>query len=108
MADTYVVLHKKITRVHEDGSVEVFEVGDEIEPTEAELKSFRDKLRISDGSRVSRPIPGGIGVTGNPPQRAFPHGQPTDDEGKQPGEGSDEPARRGPGRPRNADREEAK
>ena len=40
----YKVIGKAHVRVKEDGTVERFEIGDSIEPTEAELKAFGDKF----------------------------------------------------------------
>lgn len=42
--DTYRVRHKKIGRTLPDGTVQTYEVGEEILPTEDELRAFGDKL----------------------------------------------------------------
>jgi hypothetical protein len=54
MADTYVVINKYHTRIGGPDGTHRYEVGDEIEPTEEELKAFPDRFRKKDSSQVRR------------------------------------------------------
>jgi hypothetical protein len=48
------VINKAHTRVHEDGKLEVFEIGDEIDPTDSELQAFGDKLMPISGRQEQK------------------------------------------------------
>jgi hypothetical protein len=55
----HVVINKYHSRVSAEGKVEVFEVGDPIEPTEEELAAFPDRFREADQARMRRGRPPG-------------------------------------------------
>lgn len=50
----YVVVNKYHSRIQEDGSLERFEVGEAIEPTESELAAFPDRFRKLEEPSVPR------------------------------------------------------
>lgn len=58
MAETYVVINKYHTRIGGPDGTHRYEVGDEIEPTEEELKAFPDRFRKQDQARAARRGPG--------------------------------------------------
>jgi hypothetical protein len=51
---TYVVINKYHSRIQEDGSIERFEIGDSIEPSEAELAAFPDRFRKLEEPNIPR------------------------------------------------------
>ena len=50
------VINKAHIRILEDGKTQVFEIGDEIDPSESEMQAFGDKFQPIDGGRQEREI----------------------------------------------------